>query len=44
MTAIPRMRDHYEPEGPVIEDGVSLGAGTVVVPGVIIGKGSFVAA
>jgi len=39
-----KMRDAYKPEGPVIEDGVTLGGGTVVVPGVTIGKGSFVAA
>jgi acetyltransferase-like isoleucine patch superfamily enzyme len=39
-----KMRDSYEPEGPVIEDGVSLGAGVVVVPGVSVGKGTFVAA
>lgn len=39
-----KMRDQYKPEGPIIEDGVTLGAGVVVVPGVRIGKGSFVAA
>lgn len=39
-----KMRDQYRPEGPIIEDGVTLGAGVVVVPGVTIGKGSFVAA
>lgn len=39
-----KMRDQYRPEGPIIEDGVTLGAGVVVVPGVKIGKGSFVAA
>ena len=39
-----KMRDSYEPEGPIVEDGVSLGAGVVVVPGVTIGKGTFVAA
>ncbi len=39
-----KMRDLYKPEGPIIEDGVSLGGGVVVVPGVTIGKGSFVAA
>ena len=39
-----KMRDDYRPEGPTIEDGVSLGGGVVVVPGVTIGKGSFVAA
>jgi acetyltransferase-like isoleucine patch superfamily enzyme len=39
-----KMRNQYQPEGPVIQDGVSLGAGVVVLPGVTIGKGSFVAA
>lgn len=39
-----KMRDKYQPHGPVLEDGVTLGGGVVVVPGVRIGKGSFVAA
>mgnify|MGYP000135607571 CR=1 FL=1 len=39
-----KMRDLYIPEGPIIEDGVSLGGGVVVVPGVTIGRGSFIAA
>ncbi len=39
-----KMRDAYIPEGPVIEDGVTLGGGVVIVPGVTIGAGSFVAA
>lgn len=39
-----KMRDHYQPEGPIIEDGVTLGAGVVVCPGVRIGQGAFVAA
>ena len=39
-----KMRDLYKPQGPIIEDGVTLGAGVVVVPGVTIGKGSFIAA
>jgi acetyltransferase-like isoleucine patch superfamily enzyme len=39
-----KMRDEYQPEGPVIEDGVSLGGGVVVIPAVTIGRGSFVAA
>lgn len=37
-------RDNYRPEGPVIEDGVTLGAAVVVMPGVRIGAGAFVAA
>lgn len=39
-----KMRDEYQPLGAVIEDGVSLGGGVVVVPDVVIGKGSFIAA
>ena len=39
-----KMRDHYTPEGPILERGVTLGAGAVVVPGVRIGEGSFIAA
>jgi acetyltransferase-like isoleucine patch superfamily enzyme len=39
-----KMRDEYNPAGPILEDGVSLGGGVTVVPGVIIGRGSFVAA
>jgi len=39
-----KMRDQYKPEGPIIEDGVTLGAGVIVVPSVRIGKGSFIAA
>lgn len=39
-----RMRDTYRPEGCVIEDDVAIGGGVVVLPGVRIGAGSFVAA
>ncbi|MFH1089946.1 MAG: DapH/DapD/GlmU-related protein [Pseudomonadota bacterium] len=39
-----KMRDQYKPEGPVIEDGVTLGAGVIVCPGVTVGQGAFVAA
>ena len=39
-----KMRDEYEPEGPILEDGVTLGGGVVMVPGITIGRGSFVAA
>lgn len=39
-----KMRDDYVPEGPIIEDGVTLCAGVVIVPGVRIGEDSFVAA
>lgn len=39
-----KLRDEYVPEGPVIEDGVTLGGGVVVLPGVRIGHDAFVAA
>ncbi len=39
-----KMRDQYVPEGPILEDGVTLGGGVVVCPGVRIGHDSFVAA
>jgi acetyltransferase-like isoleucine patch superfamily enzyme len=39
-----KARESYRPEGPVIEDGVTLGARCVVLPGVVIGARSFVAA
>jgi len=39
-----RLRDQYEPIGPIIEDSVSIGANSTVLPGVRIGEGSFIAA
>ena len=39
-----KLRDQYKPEGPIIEDDVTLGGGVVLCPGVRIGHGSFVAA
>lgn len=39
-----KIRDEYVPQGPVIEDGVTLGGGVVVLPGVRIGHDSFIAA
>jgi acetyltransferase-like isoleucine patch superfamily enzyme len=39
-----KLRDEYVPEGPLIEDGVTLGSAVVVMPGVRIGHDSFVAA
>ena len=39
-----RLRDEYVPEGPILEDGVTVGANVVIVPGVRVGKGSFLAA
>ena len=37
-------RDNYKPVGPIIEEFVTIGAASVVLPGVTIGRGSFVAA
>jgi len=39
-----KMRDRYQPEGPVIGDGVTIGANATIVPGVRLGTGAFVAA
>jgi acetyltransferase-like isoleucine patch superfamily enzyme len=39
-----RMRDTYRPEGCVLEDDVTIGGAAVLLPGVKIGRGSFVAA
>ena len=39
-----KMRDAYTPRGPIIEDFVTIGAGSVILPDVTIGKGSFIAA
>ena len=39
-----KLRNEYVPEGPVIEDGVTLGGGVVVLPGVRLGHDSLVAA
>ena len=38
-----RRRDDYSPQGPVIEDNVSVGAGAVLMPGITVGEGAFVA-
>ncbi len=39
-----RMRDRYHPQGCVAEDDVTIGGAAIVLPGVRIGAGSFVAA
>jgi len=39
-----KMRDDYVPEGPILEDGVTIGGGVTICPGVRVGRGSFVAA
>jgi acetyltransferase-like isoleucine patch superfamily enzyme len=39
-----RLRDEYKPIGPVLEDGVTIGANATILPDIKIGKGSFIAA
>lgn len=39
-----RQREHYKPEGPILEDSVTIGANATLLPGVRIGKGSFIGA
>ncbi len=39
-----RRRDEYVPQGPILEDGVTVGAGAVILPGLRIGEGAFLAA
>lgn len=39
-----RLRDSYVPEGPIIENNVTIGAGVIVLPGVRISEGSMIAA
>ncbi len=39
-----RLREQYEPKGPIIEDSVSIGANSTILPGVRVGEGSFIAA
>lgn len=39
-----RLRDEYNPEGPILEDSVTIGANATVLPGVRIGEGTMVAA
>jgi len=39
-----RKREEYEPNGPTIENGVTVGANVVILPGIKIGEGSFLAA
>lgn len=39
-----KMRESYEPVGPIIENGVTIGGGVTICPGLRIGKGSFIAA
>ena len=39
-----KMRGQYQPQGPIVEDGVTIGGGVTILPGVRIGSGSFVAA
>ena len=39
-----RLRDRYEPRGPILEDNVTVGANATILPGVRIGEGSMIAA
>ncbi len=39
-----RRRADYTPEGVILEDDVTIGAGAILLPGVRVGRGSFVAA
>jgi len=39
-----KLRDEYEPEGAILEDGVTIGGGVTLLPGVRIGRDAFVAA
>ena len=39
-----RMRDQYQPLGPILEDNVTIGANATLLPGTTIGEGSVVAA
>lgn len=39
-----RLRDKYEPKGPVLEDNVTVGANATLLPGVHIGEGSMIGA
>ena len=39
-----KLRDEYAPIGPTLEDGVTVGGGVTIVPGVKIGRDSFIAA
>jgi acetyltransferase-like isoleucine patch superfamily enzyme len=39
-----RLRDPYEPHGPILRDSVTIGANATLLPGVVIEEGSIVAA
>ncbi|MAZ77381.1 MAG: N-acetyltransferase [Legionellaceae bacterium] len=39
-----RCRNEYRPEGPTLENGVTIGANAIILPGKRIGEGAFVAA
>ena len=39
-----RLRDEYEPRGPIIDDGVTIGANATIMPGVHLGEGALIAA
>jgi acetyltransferase-like isoleucine patch superfamily enzyme len=39
-----RLRDEYEPQGPIVEDNVTIGANATILPDIRIGEGSMIAA
>jgi acetyltransferase-like isoleucine patch superfamily enzyme len=39
-----RLRDEYEPDGPTLEDSVTVGANATILPGIKIGEGSMIGA
>ncbi|MFX0202260.1 MAG: acyltransferase, partial [Candidatus Hodarchaeota archaeon] len=39
-----RLRDEYEPVGPVLEDSVTVGANAVILPGVKVHEGAMIGA
>jgi len=39
-----RLRDVYEPQGPIIEDNVTIGANATILPDIQVGSGSIVGA
>jgi acetyltransferase-like isoleucine patch superfamily enzyme len=39
-----RQRQTYEPAGPILEDGVTIGANATLLPGIRVGEGAMVAA
>lgn len=38
----PNLKEHFEPQGGIVEDDVVIGMGALIGPGVILGKGCFI--